>query len=348
MDDVVCFIAAPLIARSGVYNSTVELVRCARTLGLDWRAVLGVSASAAGQPLNEDGIYEFEAEPGGAPGILNLARVLRRSTCVSEADAIVTMVPQADMATSLLGRDWIAYLRGLPWPARGEAALVKRMLWRALETSALHRAAAVWSTTNVLAQEAGYPVDRLVPPGISAPAERNTSLDQQREIVWAARYSTDKNPTLFFDAVSSLPVEGVMYGTGPLEASLRETAPPNVRIAGWAPPEKVWSRARVYVGTSSREAFGRSAVEAAMLGIPVVIADSFGCADMLYEDPDLAASFVLPIGDHARWRAAISRLSSDDELHSRVGEHLRSTATRLTIESAVHNVRSAIEAVRFG
>lgn len=342
-----CFVAAPLIARSGVYNSTVELVRAARHAGLEWSAVLGVSSQAGGMPLAEDGIREFTLEPSGLTGVRRLSRDLSLLPEVRGADLRVSMVPQSDMALSLGGRDWVAYLRGLPWPAPAEASAAKTVAWRALELLALRRAREVWATTTVLSDDVGSAVDRLVPPGLVPPSPPVTGVPP-RDVVWAARFSRDKNPSLFLDALADSGIDGVMYGSGPLEDQIRSSAPPNVRVGGWRSRNDVWTSARVYVGTSTREAFGRSAVEAAMLGIPVVVSNAFGCADMIYTDDLLSRALVLDPTDVRAWTAAIVRLSTDEAFYAHVSEHVRVNGRRLTVESAVENVRHAAEEVLRG
>lgn len=342
----VCFIAAPLIARSGVYNSTVELVRAARAAGLDWSAVLGVSAKAGGTTIEEDGIRELVLEPSGIGGVWRLSRDLNRLPEVLAADLRVSMVPQSDMALSLGSAPWVAYLRGLPWPAPTEAGALKTVVWRTLELLALRQAREVWATTPTLAHDVGGVVDRLVPPGLVPPTTPSVPNKAASDVVWAARFSRDKNPELFLHALSGSGVAGVMYGSGPLEEQIRASAPANVRIGGWRSREDVWASARVYVGTSTREAFGRSAVEAAMLGIPLVVSRAFGCAEMIYTDAALARTLVLDPADVPAWTAAIRLLSTDEAFYEEVSAHVRANGALLTVESAVENVRSAASGIR--
>lgn len=342
----ICFIAAPLIARSGVYNSTVELVRTARAAGLEWSAVLGVSAKAGGTAIEEDGIRELELEPSGIRGVRRLSRDLSQLPEVVAADLRVSMVPQSDMALSLGPAPWVAYLRGLPWPAPTEAGALKTAVWRTLELLALRRAREVWATTPTLASDVGGAVDRLVPPGLVPPTTPPASGAASGDVVWAARFSRDKNPELFLRALSGSGITGVMYGSGPLEEQIRASAPANVRVGGWRSREDVWASARVYVGTSTREAFGRSAVEAAMLGIPLVVSRAFGCAEMLYTDAALARALVLDPAEVPAWAAAIARLSTDEAFYEEASAHVRANAALLTVESAVENVRSAASRIR--
>jgi len=341
MSPRICFVAAPLIARSGVYNSTVEAVGAARRRGLPWTAVIGVSREAAGTPTEGDGVIEYSVEPGGLGGVLDLARHLRSLAVVREADVIVSMIPQTDMALSLTSLPWIAYLRGLPWPAAGESSPAKAAVWRSLESLALRRPLEVWATTPLLAREVGRLVDRIVPPGLLPPADVSRQ-DKGRSFVWAARYGRDKNPSLFVDALRGLPTaSGTMYGTGPLQDHIARAAPNNVRVAGWSSREDLWTDALAYVGTSTREAFGRSAVEAAMLGIPVVVSDQFGCAEMLITDPELRRLCVLPTDDISAWTSSLSLLHSDRGFRERLAEHVKMNADGLTIDSAVDNISEA-------
>lgn len=345
MSRKVCVIAGPLIARSGVYNSTIELVTRARSEGREWTAFVGVSAAAGGSPAIADGVHEVTVEPRGMSGIARLCRTLQSLPQVRDADLVISMTPQTDMALSLTCRPWVAYLRGLPWPAAGEGNAQRARAWQALERLALRRAHEVWSTTRLLAEDVGGLADRIVPPGLLPPAElpRVTSAT---DFVWAARFSTDKNPALFLRALEGASrARGVMNGTGPLEESVRAAAPANVEVHGWTTREQLWQAARAYVGTSTREAFGRSAVEAAMLGIPVIVSDQFGCAEMLYTDPALRARFVLPVGEDAAWSSAIESLRTDDALHAQAAAHVRANAANLTVDATVRNVAAAVDRV---
>jgi len=340
----ICLVAAPLIARSGVYNSARELVAAARAGGHEWTAVLGVSEAADGSSREQTGIVEFSAEPAGIAGVARLSRKLEAMEAVRQAELIVTLVPQSDMAFSLLRKPWVAYLRGLPWPAPGEANRLKARLWRALESAALRRSKSVWATTPQLRRETGSIVERLVPPGIAIPPVPMQS-DNRSTFVWAARYSADKDPLLFVEALRGARLEGAMYGSGPLADQIRAAAPTNVAVPGWASPELMWSGARAYVGTSTREAFGRSAVEAAMLGIPPLVASSFGCAEMLYQDADLANALVIDSRDPRIWREKMELLAEDDSLHQRASQHAKSRAIELSIDAAVRAVHVAAEKV---
>ncbi len=331
-----------------MYNSTIELVQHGRAAGLDWTAVIGTSGRAAGEPQDVEGVDEIRWEPSGVKGIIALSRALLSTESANQADLLISMVPQTDMALGLSNKRWVAFLRGRPWPGRGEASAIKSALWRRIERVALSRAAEVWATTPMLAAEVGDVVSRIVPPGIARPLQPDVSNAPRTDIVWAARFDTDKNPRLFQDMMTGVASNGVMFGTGPLEDEMRRMAPANVEVAGWVRRENVWDRAYVYVGTSFREAFGRSAVEAAMQGIPVIVSDTFGCAEMLFTDTALSDLLVLPVSDVARWRVAVDLLISDRDFYSRASAHVKENAAKLAIGASVTAVNEASKRVAEG
>jgi glycosyltransferase involved in cell wall biosynthesis len=346
LSDKVCFVAAPLTARTGVYKSSRELVTEARAQGLDWSLVLGVSARASGQAPADDPawIQETTVEPSGLGGVARLASELRASLVVANSDVVVSLLPQTDMALGRTDLDWVAYLRGLPWPAAGESSLARRTVWKFLERRALRRATDVWATTELLRSQAQIGRDiRIVPAGLQAVARQWDGSGARDKVVWAARYDTDKNPELFLETMRGLPLRGVMYGSGPLEAELRAAAPDNVEVAGWTTADALWDGALAYVGTSHREAFGRSAVEASMAGIPVVLADTFGSASLLVTDPALRNELVLPTSDSAPWSNALMRLKNDASFRTTVSDHVADNGAALTVG---HSVRAAEAALR--
>lgn len=336
----VLFVAAPLTARSGVYRSSFELVQAGRRIGADWHLLVGVSTSALGKPRPDTDWYEeYSCEPSGLLGVLRLRRDLRAHALYRDADIIVSLLPQTDMAMALARKPWAAYLRGLPWPAVGESTAAKRVIWQALERIALRRSSAIWVTTEILREEAGLNDSAtIVPAGIRRIGRSWTGKGKHNSAVWAARFNVDKNPSLFLTALSDSTVNGVMYGSGELLEEIRDAAPQNVRVVGWADPDKLWADAFVYLGTSHREAFGRSAVEAAMAGIPIVISSAFGAAPLLVTDSSYREKFVLSTSDLKGWIAAVKELHENEELRVAYSEHLYQNALKITIEASASAV----------
>jgi len=344
----VCLVAAPLVARSGVYRSARETVLEARRQGLDWSLYLGVSSRARGERPADDPpwLVEDVFEPNALRGVHALRRSLARQPITASSEILISLNPQADMALATMGKPWVAYLRGQPWPAPGESPSAKRLAWQLIERVALRRAAAIWATTTTLRQSVD-PAGRMpiVPAGIKSVPRTWDGRGNRRRVVWAARYERDKNPFLFSGIISELldtDLQGRMFGSGPLEAELCAAAPDNLAVCGWAPPNELWEDALVYVGTSHREAFGRSAVEAAMAGVPVIVSQDFGAAELLYTDVALRRRFVLDPNDISAWSDAIRSLRNDEGLRVEASNHVFANANKLSIEHSVRVMRAQL------
>lgn len=337
-----CFVAAPLMARSGVYRSAHDLVAEARSRGLDWRAVLGTRPTAPGVPAVTPGVREVTVERHGRAVVAEVRALVESAPEVRRADVVVTLVTQSDVALAgssvRRGRRWVAWVRGLPWPAPGEQTAARRAALRLVESSALRRADDLWTTTEVLgADVARVRRPQLVPAGIRLPA-RTAFGDRPAPLVWAARLDLDKRPRAFVELAERSGVPGRLHGEGPLEADLRVDLPPIVSMPGWTPAAELWTDAGVFVGTASREAFGRSAVEAAATGLPIVLGDRYGAASLLVTDDELRRRLVLPVGEPSRWVATVRDLAADVDLRRRVSDHVAGNALRSSVAASVDAV----------
>lgn len=320
--------------------SAMQLVESAREMGLDWSAVVGIRKDSNLGPSDQLANEWFcEATVSGSNPMArywNALRLIETSESVRSADVVLSFIPYTDMVLSRLGlngrRKWIPYVRGLPWPATDETSALRRTFWKSLESLSLRSAPEVWATTEVLAEQLSSVVDaKIIPAGIKLPTQMTYRGEQADLVVWAGRMSIDKNPEFFLDVMNGLDAPGAMYGTGVKEAELRANAPANVEVVGWKQSDSLWHDAALFVGTSTREAFGRSAVEAAASGLPVVVAKGYGAAPLLYTDLELRSRFVLPLGSTSPWKAAITDLTSDSGLRREVAEHVRSNAMLLSI-----------------
>ena len=340
----VCLVSMPLMARSGVYRSTYDLVAQARAAGHDWTAVVGIRPTAAGTaPSDTEGVQELVISSHGRALINDVSDVLRHAPEVQQADHVITMITQSDVAMARSRRQvsafWTCWVRGLPWPDAGEQTFLRRHLLRRMETRALRAADDVWATTPILAGQIDSARSAaLVPAGIPAATRVSRGESADRPLVWAARVDVDKGPEFFLELVQALGVAGRVIGEGPLADRLRATAPASVEWSGWRAPNQLWSDASLYLGTARREAFGRSAVEAAQAGLPMVLTDQYGAAPLLFTDPELQAQFVLPVGDKVSWLKAVRTLLDDAVLRRRVSDHVCANAQSLTMAASVDRV----------
>lgn len=342
----VCFVAAPLMARTGVYRSVHELVAEARSRGLEWSGVLGIRPGAPGGVVTP-GVSEATVLRHG-PAVLDEVRdLVLDSPAVAASDVVVTLVTQSDVALARLRRSrrapvdtWHAWVRGLPWPAPGEQAAWRRAVLRRLESGALRAADEVWATTPVLADEiARVRRPELVRAGVKLGA-RTVTGDRFDELVWAGRFDVEKRPHAFVDLVEACGVRGRLHGVGPLEQGLRSRAGAGagVRVMGWTDPHELHRTGDVFVGTAYREAFGRSAAEAAASGLPLVLGDRYGAAPTLITDDELRRRFVLPVDEPAAWVRAVRDLAADDGLRRAHSDHVAAAARAASIAASVDAV----------
>lgn len=346
----VCLVAMPLMARSGVYRSTYDLVASARADGHDWTAVVGVRPDAAGAaPADAEGVRELPVTSHGRAVLDEVGDVLRSAPEVQQADHVITLITQSDVAMARTRRSvaarWTCWVRGLPWPDSGEQTFLRRQLLRRVETSALRKADDVWATTPILAgQVASAREAAIVPAGVPAAPRSSSGEDGTSPLVWAGRVDADKRPEFFVELVEALGVQGRVVGEGPLVGRLRASSPASVEWSGWRDPSELFTDASLYLGTARREAFGRCAVEAAQAGLPIVLTDQYGAAPLLFTDPDLRARFVLPVDDKARWVEAVRALLDDADLRRQVSDHVCANAERLTIAASVDRVLDRLAA----
>ena len=346
----VCLVAAPLEGRRGVFLSARNLVTEARSRGWEWSAVLGMRPSAP-PPVDGGcpGVLELTASRHGFDGVAEIVEQLQSRPEFLEADAVITLITQSDLALARLAPDldvpWVAYVRGLPWPARGEQGLVKRVVQRVAETRALRAADDVWATTDVLADSIrSARAARIVPAGVPlADATVAAAPADGGHVVWAGRFAVDKRPELFAQLMADLPYPAVMFGAGALEPQVRAAAPGSVEVRGWSDPSSLWDGAAVFVGTSYREAFGRSAVEAASVGVPVVVGDQYGAAPLLYTDPGLRSRCVVSSDSPAAWAEAVRALYSDPTLWAEAAAHVQANARELSIARSVDRIHARLE-----
>jgi len=327
-------VAAPLMARSGVYRSTLDLVATARAAGEDWRAVIAVRPMAGGTGSAAPGISETTITEHGRQ-LLPALRDLVEPHLLG-VDTIVTMVPQSDIVVSrMAGRPrHVAWIRGLPWPGAGEQSPLRSAVLRRLETAALRRADDVWATSPLLAAQVSRAVTAAVVPAGVPLLARSHHGATAGPLRWAGRLSAEKGPAEFLGIVRRTGLDAEVYGEGPLLEQLRSDAPGSVSWHGWAHPDAIWERGGIALCTSHRDAFGRSPVEAASAGLPLVLSDQTGVAPFLYTDPELAERFILPVDAHARWDDAVLALHHDEGLRRRVSDHVHRSAQRLSIQAS--------------
>ena len=144
--------------------------------------------------------------------------------------------------------------------------------------------------------------------------------------MWVHRLVPYKRPEVVAEAFRGLPYRLTMVGVGPLEAKLRATIPPNVRLLGWTSRQEL---AALYEGSSgflhvAEEDFGITMVEAMAAGTPVIALDRGGSRDIVRDGVDGALISAAEVGTI---RAAVRKVAESAwdplELHNRAQEFSR-------------------------
>ncbi|SDG33035.1 glycosyltransferase family 4 protein [Microbacterium pygmaeum] len=307
---------------------------------MDWKAVIGIRPTASGAPLKTSGVRELEFTWHGRDSVRRIREIAEVSPEIASSDVVISLISQSDIAFSRsrarASAKWVAWVRGKPWPAAGEQSLLRRLPLRWLETRALRSADEVWATTPVLASEfAAARAAEIVPAGIGGVSRTSWGTEGAGPLVWAGRVDVDKRPGLFIDIVEKTRHPGRLFGEGPLTVDLQKRHADGLTWAGWADADELWNGASVFVGTSAREAFGRSAVEAAAAGLPIVIARDYGAAPLLVTSDEMRRACVVESDDPEVWANAVRRILDDQDLRRAVSDHVYANAKQLTIAASV-------------
>jgi len=128
------------------------------------------------------------------------------------------------------------------------------------------------------------------------------------------RLVDQKNQSVLVRALAQIPeAHLVIAGSGPDEDGLRALAsdlavPDRLHLVGAVPPSDIadlYAAADLFVFPSTWETFGLAAVEAAMLGLPMIVADIPVLREVLATDSEKPVAFIEPY-DVGAWASAIS------------------------------------------
>jgi glycosyltransferase involved in cell wall biosynthesis len=173
-----------------------------------------------------------------------------------------------------------------------------------------------------------------------------TRDDGRVRLVAVGRLSPEKGLDVLVEAVRGLPVELEIAGVGPEEERLRALAGDNVTFRGWVARDELpdlYANADVAVMPSRSDPWGLVLNEAALAGLPLVSTTAAGAAWEVIEDG--VNGFRVPPDDVPALRAAIERLSADDELRRDAGVRSRELAARFTPEAWADAVARTVDGI---
>ena len=119
---------------------------------------------------------------------------------------------------------------------------------------------------------------------LRAEALNNLGLsDDGRPIIgWIARVTGVKNPMRALEVARAIPsAHFVMAGGGDLLEEVKEAAPSNVSVIGWAKAEDLMGASDIILSTSENEGMPIALIEAQLAGKPVVATDVGGVSEVI-------------------------------------------------------------------
>lgn len=150
---------------------------------------------------------------------------------------------------------------------------------------------------------------------------------QRVQIINSGRATFVKNPDLFTEVATAcldLPARFKWVGGGELEETLKAQQLENFEITGWMHrPEvmKYVASADIFLMTSISEAMPLALIEAQATGLPAVVADVFGCRDVVI---DGETGFICKTTDDLIAKTRL--LIENPDLRRKLGENAASRA----------------------
>ena len=189
-----------------------------------------------------------------------------------------------------------------------------------------------------------------VPPAERKAVRRALDITDDRVVVgMVGRLVAEKGYNELFEAAEQLDDRCLVVVIGPHEpekgdaldsAAVARAEQNGVRFLGMrSDVDALYGAMDIFVLPSYREGFPRAAMEAAASGIPIVATDIRGCREVVAHGEN---GLLVPVRDGDALAAAITRLSDDADLRTRMGEAGRAKAEREFDErTIVHTVVAA-------
>lgn len=174
-----------------------------------------------------------------------------------------------------------------------------------------------------------------IPPGV-VPLEitsRTEALqklnieDDGRPIVgWIARVTRVKNPMRALEVANTLPdTRFVMAGGGDLFYQVKEAAPANVSVIGWAEAADVFGASDIILSTSENEGMPVALIEAQLAGKPVVATDAGSVSEVIANHE----TGLVTNKNSGSIASAVNTLLLDTQKHKEMGKLASSRAHAL-------------------
>jgi glycosyltransferase involved in cell wall biosynthesis len=192
-----------------------------------------------------------------------------------------------------------------------------------------------------------HQVWQSIPPGViplttfdKTKARSSLGIESSQVAVgWMARMTGVKNPHRLLQVAAQLPeVHFVMAGGGDLLDSIRESAPNNVKVIGWADAAIFWSAVDIGISTSDNEGMPIALIEAQMAGVPVVATDVGSSGEII----NSSTTGIMTTKEVSNLVLAIKKLIGDENLRQKMGESAFTSArSKFSISKMLNSHREA-------
>jgi glycosyltransferase involved in cell wall biosynthesis len=304
----------------------------------------------------------------GLPAFVKLAYALRMARTIwrGGCDTLIAYQSTASILVGVVGTIAGCRLRVVHQTCTpAEMPLVSRLTDRLIGALGLYSAniinsAATWAAFS------RYPARYrrsmiLIEHGLDAPVPARSGADTRARfglplsspvLLNVGRLAAQKNQDVLIRALACLPQAHLaIAGTGPQHEDFHELAmtlgvDDRLHMLGSLPADDIadlYAAADLFVFPSTWETFGLAAVEAAMTGLPMVVADLAVLREVLRADGTEPVAFVAP-SDVEGWIAAIGRALASAPAPGRVCAFARGIVRKYSRQRMIESYLSLFEA----
>jgi len=218
----------------------------------------------------------------------------------------------------------LAFLSGSS--QRSLARFFNRCRWVYVPTPTAARDLESWGVQNVRLWSRGVDPEQFHPDRRRRSLRRAWRAKNKKVILFAGRFVSYKNleavEAVYARFASRLPERArfVMLGDGPWRRRLERTMPMAI-FPGYLHGRELaeaFASADLLLFPSATETFGNVVLEALASGVPAVVADQGGCADIIRESQ---AGIACPADDHEEYFQACRRICECPSLHAGLRHH---------------------------
>ncbi|WP_394895924.1 glycosyltransferase family 4 protein [Clostridium paraputrificum] len=180
--------------------------------------------------------------------------------------------------------------------------------------------------------------------------KKNNISDEDVVLLSVGEINDNKNHITIINAIKKLESKNIKFfiaGQGPQSDGLKDIIDKlglnkKVKLLGYIPNVKEWySAADIFVFPSKREGFGRAAIEAMNVGLPIITSNVHGIKDYSINGISGFANDPLDVKAFSR---SIEILVEDKELRRKIGKNNMDLCKRYDVNNAAQDISNIYKA----